>query len=57
MKVRELIEKLCKMPLDCDVMIDVEARTFDTHYVEAKGCYHEPEVSEMATWVVLTVQP
>lgn len=37
MKVRDVLQKLLKMDLDQDVVVDTEGRAFDSHLVEIKA--------------------
>jgi len=37
MKVRDVLQKLLKMDLDQDVVVDTEGRAFDAHLVEIKA--------------------
>jgi len=41
MKVRDVLQKLLKMDLDQDVVVDTEGRSFDTHLVEIKSINEE----------------
>lgn len=41
MKVRDILQKLLKMDLDQEVVVDTEGRAFDAHLVEIKEVNEE----------------
>lgn len=56
MRVRELLEKLLKMSLDAEVVVDTEARQFQTHLVDVKDVFEESVIPDGPIKAVLYLE-